>query len=261
MIDILETPDHLVGMKISGDMIGEDIEKASAALDKAIADNERVSIFVEVDPSMSLTIEGVVKDFIDGISRLGQMRRIYRAALVTDKGWMAAIARIEGLVFSSIDVRVFSPEDREKALAWASEAPEPLPKPEEPTASIHVIHTTNENVFAWEVDGRIREKDIREAFDAFEPFLKKDGKLNALVRMRNYSGFDLSAVLDDRLLRVKYAALSKIERYALVGAKPWMRNLAELFGAVIGPEVRVFDESEEDEAWEWVGARQALLPE
>ena len=261
MIDILETPNHLVGMKISGDLIGADIEKASAALDKAIAENERVSIFVEVDPSMSLTIEGVVKDFIDGVSRLGQMRRIYRAALVTDKGWMAAIARLEGLVFSSIDVRVFPPAEREKALAWASETPEPLPKPEEPTPSIHFIHTTNEKVFAWEVDGRIREKDIKEAFDAFEPFLKKDGKLNALVRMRNYSGFDLSAVLDDRLLKVKYSALSKIERYAIVGAKPWMRNLAELFGAVVGPEVRVFDESEEDDAWEWVGARQALLPE
>jgi hypothetical protein len=40
-----------------------------------------------------------------------------------------------------------------------------------------------------------------------------------------------------------------------------MRNLAELMGGVIGPEVRVFDAAEERQAWEWVGAQQALLPE
>src|SRR5690606_30338532 len=130
---------------------------------RAIAENERISVFVDVDPSMSLTFEGVVKDSIEGMGRMGQISRIYRAALVTDKGWMAAIARVEGLVFASIDLRVFAPEDRDKALAWASEAPEPLPKPVEPEPSIRFIHTTNENVFAWEVDGRIREKDIKTA--------------------------------------------------------------------------------------------------
>jgi hypothetical protein len=261
MIEILESAKHLVAIKISGSLTGADVEKASAALDKAIAENERISVFVDVDPSMALTFEGVVKDFIDGISRLGQLSRIYRAALVTDKGWMAAIARVEGLVFASIDLRVYAPEDRDKALAWASETPEPLPKPDVPEPSIRLIHTTNENVFAWEVDGRIREKDIKSALEGFEPFLKRDGKLNALVRMTSYGGFDLSAILDDDLLKIKYRALSKLEKYAIIGAKPWMRNLAELMGGVIGPEVRVFDAAEEHQAWEWVGAQQALLPE
>lgn len=261
MIEILGSEKHLVAIKISGDLTAEDVTKSNEAVDKALKDNERVSVFVEVEPSMQITFEGLVKDFIEGIGKLGKMRRFYRLALVTDKGWMAAIARIEGLVFSSIDLRVFEPADRDKAFSWASEVPEPLPKPEVPEPSIRFIQTTNENVFAWEVNGRIREQDIKNVVEHMKPYLERDGKMNALVRMTNYEGFDLAAVLDERLLKMKYKAASKFDKYAVVGAKPWMRNFVELINGLIDTEIRTFEASEEAAAWEWVGASQALLAE
>ena len=54
---------------------------------------------------------------------------------------------------------------------------------------------------------------------------------------------------------------SKIDKYAVIGPKPWIRNLLELFNPLVSTEIRTFDASEEDAAWEWVGARQALLSE
>jgi hypothetical protein len=71
----------------------------------------------------------------------------------------------------------------------------------------------------------------------------------------------LFAVLSDDLFRLKYKTLSNVERYAVVGPKPWMRNFLELINPLISPSIRVFDESEEAAAWEWVGAQQALLGE
>lgn len=259
MIEILESPKHLIAMKISGSVTAEDIDKAYKATDEALKSNERVSFFAEVDDSMGFTIEGALKDLWNGIGQLGRLGKYYRAAVVTDKGWIATMARVEGLVFSSIDVRVFEPAERNKALAWASEAPEPLPKPEDAPASIHFLHTTSENVFAWEVNGRVREKDVKAAVAAMKPYLERDGKFNVLVRLKDFGGFDLLAALDDELMKTKYRAISKVEKYAIIGAKAWMRNLVELVSGLFSTQIRFFDPEEEHAAWEWVGAEQALL--
>lgn len=259
MIKLLESAKHLVAINLFGDLTAEDVKKANDAIDAALKENERISVFVEVDASMQLTFEGLVKDFIESLGRFGQLSRFYRAAVVTDKGWMAAVARIEGLVFSSLDVRVFEPAEREKALAWVSEMPEPLPKPQPPAPSIRILHTTSDNVFAWEVDGRIREQDIKLAIEHVTPYLDREGKFNGLARISNYNGFDLMAALNNDLFAVKYKAASKIEKYAIIGAKPWMRNLLELLSDIVPAEVMIFDESDEDSAWEWIGASQALL--
>src|SRR5574338_645928 len=143
MIEILESAKYLVAMKISGSITAEDISKAYKATEEKLKDNERISFFAEIDDSMAFTFEGLVKDLTEAVGQFGKLSKYYRAAIVTNKGWLGALARVEGLVFSSIDVRVFAPDERDKAFAWASEKPEPLAKPEEPAPSIHVLHTSS----------------------------------------------------------------------------------------------------------------------
>ena len=259
MIEILESPKHLIAMKVSGTLTAEDIEKAYKATDDALNANERVSFFAEVGESVGFTVEGFLKDLWNGIGQLGRLGKYYRAAVVTDKGWIATMARVEGLVFSSIDVRVFDPAERAKALAWAAEKPEPLPKPEDAPASVHFLQTTNPNVLAYEVNGRLREKDIKAAVAEMKPYLEREGKFSVLARMKDFGGFDLLAALDDDLVKTKYKAISKIDKYAIIGAKAWMRNFVELVSGLFSTEIRFFDPEEEHAAWEWVGAEQALL--
>jgi hypothetical protein len=261
MIEFLKSAKHLVAMKLSGNLSADDIGKAYKATEDALKDNDRISFFAEVEDSASLTWEGAYKDLKEGIGQLGKLSRYYRAAVVTNKGWLGALARAEGLVFSSIDVRVFKPEERDKALAWAAEAPEPLPKPVEPSPSIHFLQTTSDDVFAYEVNGRVRENDIKAAVSQMKPFFEREGKVNVLARMKDFKGFDLMAALDDDLVWLKYKALSKVDRYAVVGPSNWMRNLLELISPLFSVKIKVFEASEEHAAWEWVGAEQALLAE
>ena len=261
MIEILDTPKHLVGFKISGSLTADDVDKAYKATEKALKENERISFIGEVDRSASFTFEGLAKDLWEGLGQLGKLSRYYRAAVVTDKGWIAAMARVEGIVFSSVQVRVFDPSERDKAYEWASEKPEPLPNHEDPEASLRFIQTTSGGVFAYEIDGRLREKDIKNAVKEFSSYLEKEGKVNVLARLTNFHGFDLTAIFDDDLAKMKYRSLSKVERYAVVGAPTWMQNLMELIAPAFSTKIRFFEPKEEDEAWEWVGARQALLTE
>jgi hypothetical protein len=259
MIEILDSPKHLVAMKISGSITADDISNAYKATEEKLKDNERISFFAEIDDSMGFTLEGLMKDLTEAVGQFGKLSRYYRAAIVTNKGWLGALARVEGLVFSSIDVRVFTPDERAKAFAWASEQPEPLPKPEEPAPSLHVLHTSSENVFAYEVNGRIREKDMKAAIAAFNPYLDRKEKVNVLGRLKNFSGFDLLGVLDDDLIKMKFKSSKKVGKYAIVGASSWMRNFLELVSPLVGAEIKTFDEADEAEAWEWVGAQQSLL--
>ncbi len=261
MLELQTSPEHLVAMKISGEITGDDVAKGSKAIEDALKNSDRVSIFVEVDSSAQYTLEGFIKDMIESVSKLGSYQRFYRVATVTDKGWMAAMARIEGLVFSSIDVRVFEPGDRDQAFVWASEKPEPLPQPSTPLPAIHFIQTTNDKVFAYEVNGRIIEQDIENAVNEINLAFERHDKINVLVRMKDFGGFDLMAVLNDDLFRVKYKALSKVDRYAVVGPRPWMRNLLELVAPAFNVEICIFEASDEEAAWQWVGASQALLAE
>ncbi len=261
MLEILDSPKHLLAIRLSGELTAADITRAYKATDKALKENGRLSFFADIDASMKFTVEGLAKDLVESINQWGKLKRYYRAAVVTDKSWLGALARVEGLVFCSIDVRVFGPDERDKAFAWASETPETLPEPAEPTPALHFIQTTSENVFAYEIDGRLREVDIKNAVREAKPYLEKEGKINVLARMKSFNGFDLLSVFDDDLIRLKLKAPSKIARYAVVGPKSWMRNLLELIDPLLKTEIRTFDASEEAAAWEWVGAQQALLTE
>jgi len=259
MIEILESPKHLIAGKVSGKMTAEDVEKAYAAIRDALKQNERVSFFAEITDDLGFTAEGLIKDLTEGVKNLGKLTKYYRVAVVTDKGWLGALARVEGLVFSSIDIRVFEPAERDKAFAWASEKPAPLPKAEEPGKSVHFLQTTNPNVFAYEINGRVRAKDVRAVVNEFKPYLEKEGKVNVLAKLSDFNGFDLFAMIEDDLVKLKFKSLSKVDKYAVIGPKPWMRNLLELFYPMTSVKLRVFDKEEEAGAWEWVGAQQALL--
>ncbi|MCW5956945.1 MAG: STAS/SEC14 domain-containing protein [Pyrinomonadaceae bacterium] len=259
MIEILESPKYLVAMKVSGNLTADDVAAAYKAVEDALKEHERISFFAEVEDTIGITLDGLVKDFIQVISHFGKMSKYYRASVVTDKGWIATMARVEGLVFSSIDVRVFEPAERAKAFAWASEKPEPLPKPEDAPASVHFLQTTNENVFAYEVNGKLREKDVKAAVAAMKPYLEREGKFNVLAHLEDFGGFDLLAALDDDLVKTKYKSIAKVDKYAIIGAKAWMRNFLELVSGLFSAEIRFFDPEEEHAAWEWVGAEQALL--
>jgi hypothetical protein len=261
MLEIIDSAKHLVAVKISGKITAEDIENAWKAGRDKMKENDRVSFFAEITDELAFTAEGLWKDLTTGIKNLGNLSKYYRAAVVTDKGWLGALVRVEGLVFSSIDFRVFEPAERDKAFAWASEVPPSLPKPEEPAASIHFLQTTNPNVFAYEINGRVRAKDVKAVVNEFKPYLDKEGKINVLAKLSDFNGFDLLAMIEDDLVKLKFKSFSKVDKYAVIGPKPWMRNLMELFYPLTSINLRVFDKGEEGTAWEWVGAQQALLAE
>ena len=259
MLEILDAPKYLVAFKLADKLTAQDVDRSTKALADALDVQERINIFAEIDSSITLTLEGLWRDVVNSISNFGLRKKIDRLAVVSDSKVYSALLRIEGMVFSSIEMRVFAPEDRDEAFAWASKEPESLPKPEPQKRAIRFLQTTSDKVFAYEVDGRVTPDDIRETVKEMKSHFDRNEKVNVLARMSGYKGFDLSALLIDDLYRMKYHALSKVERYAVVGAPTWMRNFLELIDPAFRVKIRVFESEQENAAWEWIGASQSLL--
>jgi hypothetical protein len=244
-------------MRASGQLDEDDIERAIAAVESALAARERIAIYAEVDVT-GISPKALWKDITYGLGKLGELRRFPRSAVVTDQDWVRWIAQAEDALLPGVELRVFSPSQKDVALAWASE---PLPeiKPEaEPTGpAVRLIATTRPDVLAFEVDGKVGAADVQHLLAVFNQVMATPDRVRILVRIRAFDGATLAALRQDGLLQAKLRSWRKVERYALVGAPAWLQGLTRGIGPLLGIETRCFVRENEAEAWQWLEAGPA----
>ena len=66
MIEILESPKYLVAMKVFGKLTADDVKAAYNAVEDALKDHERISFFAEIEDSVGITVDGLLKDLTEG---------------------------------------------------------------------------------------------------------------------------------------------------------------------------------------------------
>ena len=124
MIDHLEMEaDHVVGIRVDGKVLSTDIERAMNALEEKLTTHQRVSFYTEIDALSGITPEAILKDIRFGVEQLKNLGRFYRAAVVTDIGWIRAAVGFEDLIVPKVEVKAFSKSDRDVALAWIKKLP------------------------------------------------------------------------------------------------------------------------------------------
>jgi hypothetical protein len=127
--------------------------------------------------------------------------------------------------------------------------------PLDPVPAIRRIDTTREDLCALEIVGRFTAADLENAYGLLEGAYAVHDKIDLLVRISRYDGFDWSAAFTDATIRGKTRALLHIRKYALVGGPAWLRTVIGIFGPLTSIETRYFDADEEAAAWEWMDAR------
>lgn len=121
----------------------------------------------------------------------------------------------------------------------------------DPLPTIRRIDATRDDLFAFEVAGRITAADLENAYGLLEAAYAKYPEIDVLVKISDYEGFDWEA-LGGGTLKGKAQALKHVRRYAVVGGPPWMKTVLNLFGPFTSVESKHFDD--EQEAWKWLGA-------
>jgi len=111
------------------------------------------------------------------------------------------------------------------------------------------------NVLGVSAEGKITGEDYETILiPALEVKLKANKKIRMLYHLgNNFTGFDLSAMLDDAKIGMKH--LSAWDRIALVSDHEMINSFAKFFGYMLSCEVRIFKNEELDKAKIWISEK------
>ncbi|WP_336056744.1 STAS/SEC14 domain-containing protein [Nitratireductor sp. CH_MIT9313-5] len=122
------------------------------------------------------------------------------------------------------------------------------------TPHVKRIETSREDAVAFEVTGHITTADIENLYGLLDGIYVVHEKIDLLVLIHHYEGFDWNAALREGTIAGKTKALKHVRKYALIGGPSWMGTTLALFRPFLSIDMKHFDLDEQEHAWKWLGA-------
>lgn len=146
-----DTPAHLLAFRAEDRIEAGDIARTTERLDDMLREHPRVSLFADLTAMSGMTPGALWKNTRYSTGHSHNLRRYYRVALVTEQRWLRVVTDLERPLAPSVDLRTFTPAERDEALRWAAEAP----PSGEPAHAYEEIPTSASNVVAYAVRGPV----------------------------------------------------------------------------------------------------------
>jgi hypothetical protein len=115
--------DDVVAAVIQDKITGADLEAVMDRLEEAMARHETVHVFVETRGIDGIELSAMPQYVARATPLFGKLRRFGRVAVVADQAWIRAATRVESAILPFIGYRVFTPDQRDEALAWVETGP------------------------------------------------------------------------------------------------------------------------------------------
>ena len=117
---------------------------------------------------------------------------------------------------------------------------------------LKIMNDLPANVLGVSAEGKITGTDYETILiPAIEEKLKTNKKIRMLYFLgSNFTGFDLSAMLDDAKMGMKH--LSAWDRIALISDHELINIFAKFFGHMLSCELRIFKNAELEKAKNWI---------
>lgn len=119
MIEMLAAPEDVLAVTVSGTITGADMDQLMSRLEAMLAGDGKVHMFVETRGISGMEMHGFPAQVTRAMPLFGKLARFGRIAVVADQAWVRMWSRLESAMLPFVSYRVFEPEGREEALAWA----------------------------------------------------------------------------------------------------------------------------------------------
>ncbi|HTU60118.1 MAG TPA: STAS/SEC14 domain-containing protein, partial [Polyangiales bacterium] len=219
MLEIILVPGPIVAFKASGTLSGEDYDRLTAEIDRQLDAHEHIGLFADIANLDGLSLPALAKDVQYALSKLGELHRLERVAVVTGKPWLRAWAQLAWMLVPSSTVRTYEAAQHDNALAWASEV-----SAEAPRRALRWIETTRPDAFAFAWNGTITSVDVDAVLERLERELESHTSVRLLARIEHMGGIRVHALLRTTFARIKALGLQKTERYAIVARANWLER-------------------------------------
>ena len=123
--------------------------------------------------------------------------------------------------------------------------------------SIEQIPANDSHVFAFRISGRISDDDAEAMAKFMNNAFDHADSVNMLMIFDDFQGSDWDAMLDGDVATSRFRALSKVDKYAVVGAPESAAAMINAMDWIIPVDAKTFKLSELDLAWSFVGSKPA----
>jgi hypothetical protein len=223
MFEQLPAPAHVLALRFSGKITGEDIKGYKSVLEGMLQKHDRIGACCDLSGLADLSADAMVEGLKADLEFLTHISQFSRCALISDTEWPRALISLVAPLLPTFEMQVFTPEQSDEAMQWTAELPE---MHEAETPAIRIIPTSKDDVFAFEINGVISSAEFPGFLDHINAFLDRHDKVRLLGRIQHLGGFDPAIFMQSGLVSMKLAAMQKVERYAIVGAPGWMHKWA-----------------------------------
>ena len=123
MIEVIATAGDVIAICVSGKIAGHDLDAIMDRLDAALAEHEKVHVFVETRGIEGIELSGLPAYMRRAMPLFGKLDRFGRVAVVADQAWVRFGTRLESAILPNINYRTYMPDERDEALAWVEGRP------------------------------------------------------------------------------------------------------------------------------------------
>jgi hypothetical protein len=120
MLDFLTSAEDVIALRVSDKVTSADLDAIMDKLDALFGSHEKVHVFVETKGIDGIELAGLPGYMARALPLFGKLNRFGRVAIVADQSWVRMAARVESAVLPFITYRIFTPDQRDTALAWVN---------------------------------------------------------------------------------------------------------------------------------------------
>ena len=123
MLEVLQSPDQVAALAVSGTLTGGDYDRVIAEVEAKLARHERIGVLMDLTLFEDFTAEAAWKDIRYDLSKLFELKRFPRGAVVSSKQWTRMAVGIASSLLPHVELRTFDAGARAEAMRWVSEIP------------------------------------------------------------------------------------------------------------------------------------------
>lgn len=118
MVEIIPMPtNNVVGLKLKGNISIKDFERIADLIREKEKSEDKIGIYVEVEKFTGVSIPTLIEELTFVFRRFNKFDK---KAVVADKKWIEKVVNISNKIFSGIEVKYFSFQEKQQALDWIS---------------------------------------------------------------------------------------------------------------------------------------------
>jgi SpoIIAA-like len=117
------------------------------------------------------------------------------------------------------------------------------------------LSESSEKVLGFKVSGKLTDEDYKVFVPQIEKIIQEFGRISLLLELDDFHGWDLGAAWDDFKFGMKHS--KDFKQVAIVGDKKWEEWMARLAKPFMKAEVKYFEGSQLQDAWEWLHGKKS----